>query len=83
MVLLEYVLSEKTKARAERHNVLVYPAEAGSRFKVEVYNDDGLFLFFLGRKGKKYAREEFEAKYARDLEVRKSRRWWQRELRVW
>jgi len=81
--MYEYVIGEKTKARAEKWDVLVYPAEGNSKYKVEVYNDDGLFLFFLGRKGKKYAREDFEAKYARDLKVIKSRRWWQRELRVW
>jgi len=83
MVLVEYVLTEKTKARAEKWDVLVYPAEVDSRYKVEVYNDDGVFLFFLGRKGKIYAPEEFKAKYARDLKVRKSRRWWQRQLCVW
>ena len=81
--MYEYVISEKTKRRAERHNVLVYPTDAESKHKIEVYDDDGLFMFYLGRKGKKYAREEFEAKYARDLEVRKSRRWWQRTLCVW
>jgi len=83
MVLLEYVLTDKTKRRAERHNVLVYPADAGSKYKVEVYDDDGLFICFIGRKGRKYAREEFEAKYVRELNVIWSRRWWQRELCVW
>ena len=81
--MYEYVISERTKRRAEKRNVLVYSAEANSEHKIEVYNDGGLFMFFIGTKGREYARQEFKVEFAEDLKVRKSRRWWQYKLRVW
>ena len=78
---MEFVISEKTKRRAEKRNVLVYPAEGKSKYKIEVYDDHGLFLSFAGVKGeKRHTRVEFEAKFAKEIKVRKSRRWWQSKL---
>lgn len=46
----EYVISQRTKDNAEKMNVLVYPSE-NHKYKVEVYNDYGLFCGWIGRNG--------------------------------
>jgi hypothetical protein len=46
----EYVISQRTKDNAERMNVLVYPSE-NHKYKVEVYNDYGLFCGYVGHNG--------------------------------
>jgi len=77
---MEYVISERTKRRAEARDILVYPAEGNSKYKIEIYDDDGLFLSFVGIKGeKKWTKGEFEAKYAKEIKQRGSR-WWERKL---
>ena len=78
---MEFVISEKTKRRAEARNILVYPAEGKSKFKIEVYDDDGLFLSFAGIKGeKKQTKEEFKVTFAKEIKQRGSRRWWESKL---
>ena len=50
MVLTEYVITPRTKRNAERLDLLVYPSE-NLKYKMEVYNDNGLFLGYVGLAG--------------------------------
>ena len=47
MTLLEYVIMPRTKRNAERLDLLIYPSE-NLKYKIEVYNDNGLFLGYVG-----------------------------------
>lgn len=46
----EYVISQRTKDNAEKLDLLVYPSE-NHKYKIEVYNDSGLFCGWIGKNG--------------------------------
>lgn len=46
----EYVISQRTKDNAERLDLLVYPSE-NHTYKIEVYNDFGIFCGYVGLNG--------------------------------
>ena len=49
---MEYIISDRTKRKAHKKQVLIYPAEGKSKYKMEVYHErDGRFLGYAGRKG--------------------------------
>jgi hypothetical protein len=50
MVLTEYVVSQRTKDLVAEKNMLVYPSE-NKQYKLEIYNDNGLFLGYIGLAG--------------------------------
>ena len=78
---MEHVISDRTKRKAAKRRVLVYPARAKSLWKIEIYSDSGLFLSFAGKKGEEYeSKKEFKEKYKEEIGKRKSQRWWEFKL---
>ena len=46
----EYIISQRTKDLVEKRNMLVYPSE-NHKYKLELYNDSGIFCGWIGRNG--------------------------------
>ena len=46
----EYIITERTKQRANKLNLLIYPSE-NTRFKLEVYANSGRFIAYVGKFG--------------------------------
>ena len=78
---MEHVISDRTKRKAVKRRVLVYPARASSKYKIEIYSETGLFLSFSGRKGEDIeSKDEFKEKYREEIGKRRSERWWEYKL---
>jgi hypothetical protein len=63
----EYKISKRQEANAIKENVIIFPAHKDSKKKIEIYDEDGLYMFsigdkrykdysiYLAEKGKEYA----------------------------
>ena len=49
-MMYEYVISQRTKDNATELDLLVYPSE-NHTYKLEVYNDAGIFCGYIGLNG--------------------------------
>ena len=49
----EYKISKRQEANAIKENVIIFPAHKDSKKKIEIYDEDGLYMFSIGQKGYK------------------------------
>ena len=48
--MTEYHISNEQKKLANKLGVMIYPADAKSKYKLEIYDSQGLFMFRCGDK---------------------------------
>jgi hypothetical protein len=46
----EYQITKRQEDNATRENVIIFPADKDSKKKIEVYDEDGLYMFSIGDK---------------------------------